>query len=85
LRNQVIGGALIGIGKKIEWNTKMRYTERMSLDPYFLLDIRVDYNRAGKVGLFTEISNLTNADYIEAGTVQMPGRWFRAGVMVNLE
>jgi Outer membrane receptor proteins, mostly Fe transport len=85
LRNQVIGGALIGVGKKIEWNTKMRYTERMSLDPYFLLDMRVDYNRAGKVGLFTEISNITNADYIEAGTVQMPGRWFRAGVMVNLE
>jgi iron complex outermembrane receptor protein len=85
LRNQLIGGVLVGFGKKIEWNTKMRYVERINLDPYFLLDMRVDYNRLGKLGFFAEASNITNADYIEAGTVQMPGRWFRAGFMVNLE
>lgn len=85
LNNQVIAGILVGLGKKVEWNTKMRYVERMSLDPYFLLDMRVDYNRLGKLGFFAEASNITNADYIEAGTVQMPGRWFRAGFMVNLE
>lgn len=28
--------------------------------------------------------NITNTDYIEAGTVQMPGRWFRAGIIFNL-
>lgn len=85
LKNQVIGGVLFGIGEKFEWNTKMRYIERMSLDPYFLLDMRVDYNRIGKLGFFAEASNLTDTDYIEAGTVQMPGRWFRAGFMLNLE
>jgi iron complex outermembrane receptor protein len=85
LRNQVIGGLLIGLGKKIEWNTKVRNVERISQDPYFLLDMRVDYNRTGRVGFFAEASNITNSDYIEAGTVQMPGRWFRAGFMVNLE
>ncbi|GMQ25201.1 TonB-dependent receptor [Algoriphagus sp. oki45] len=85
LRNQVITGVLVGFGEKVEWNTKMRYVERMSLDPYFLLDMRVDYNRLGKLGFFAEASNITNEDYIEAGTVQMPGRWFRAGFMVNLE
>jgi len=85
LRNQVIGGLLIGLGKKIEWNTKVRNVERISQDPYFLLDMRVDYNRTGRVGFFAEASNITDSDYIEAGTVQMPGRWFRAGFMVNLE
>ncbi len=85
LRNQLIGGLLVGFGKKVEWNSKMRYVERISLDPYFLMDMRVDYNRLGKLGFFAEASNITNADYIEAGTVQMPGRWFRAGFMVNLE
>jgi vitamin B12 transporter len=85
LRNQLIGGVLVGLGEKVEWNTKMRYVERISLDPYFLLDMRVDYNRLAKVGFFAEASNITNTDYIEAGTVQMPGRWFRAGIMVNLE
>ncbi|REG78332.1 TonB-dependent receptor plug domain-containing protein [Algoriphagus antarcticus] len=85
LKNQVIGGVLLGIGQKLEWNTKMRYLERMSQDPYFLLDMRVDYNRTGKLGFFAEASNITDTDYMEAGTVQMPGRWFRAGFMLNLE
>ncbi len=85
LKNQTIAGVLIGIGRKVEWNTKMRYLERMSQDPYFLLDMRVDYNRTGTLGFFAEASNITDTDYREAGTVQMPGRWFRAGFMLNLE
>ena len=85
LKNQMIGGALLGIGQKLEWNTKMRYVERMNQDPYFLLDMRVDYNRTGKIGFFAEASNITDTDYMEAGTVQMPGRWFRAGFMLNFE
>ncbi|MDG1277121.1 MAG: TonB-dependent receptor [Algoriphagus sp.] len=85
LKNQTIGGVLLGVGSKTEWNTKVRNVERMGQDPYFLLDMRVDYNRTGKIGFFAEASNITNTDYIEAGTVQMPGRWFRAGFMLNLE
>lgn len=85
LKNQLIGGVLVGFGKKTEWNTKMRYVERISQDPYFILDMRVDYNRLGKLGFFAEASNITDTEYVEAGTVQMPGRWFRAGFMVNLE
>ncbi|SFU20674.1 iron complex outermembrane recepter protein [Algoriphagus locisalis] len=85
LKNQVIGGVLIGIGQKLEWNTKMRNVERMNQDPYFLLDMRVDYNRTSKIGFFAEASNITDTDYMEAGTVQMPGRWFRAGFMLNFE
>jgi len=85
LKNQLIAGILVGIGAKTEWNIKMRNVERMNQDPYFLLDMRADYNRLGKVGFFAEASNITNTDYIEAGTVQMPGRWFRAGFMVNFK
>lgn len=85
LRNQVVGGVLFGLGQKTEWNTKLRYVERVSVDPYFILDMRVDYNRLGKLGFFAEASNITDTDYVEAATVQMPGRWFRAGFMVNLE
>ncbi|MDF2156960.1 TonB-dependent receptor [Algoriphagus sp. CAU 1675] len=85
LKNQLIAGILTGIGPKLEWNTKIRNIERMNQDPYFLLDMRLDYNRIGRVGFFAEASNITNTDYIEAGTVQMPGRWFRAGFMLNLD
>ncbi|WBL43477.1 TonB-dependent receptor [Algoriphagus halophytocola] len=85
LKNQLIGGVLLGIGQKFEWNTKVRNVERMNQDPYFLLDMRADYNRSGKLGFFAEASNITNTEYVEAGTVQMPGRWFRAGFMLNFE
>lgn len=85
LKNQLIGGVLIRVGQKLEWNTKMRNVERMNQDPYFLLGMRADYNRTGKIGFFAEASNITGTDYVEAGTVQMPGRWFRAGFMLNFE
>jgi len=84
LRNQFIGGINAEFFNKAELTVKGRYLERVALDPYFLLDARLDYNRLKKYGLFAEISNITNADYIEAGFVQMPGRWFKAGLMANL-
>jgi iron complex outermembrane receptor protein len=30
--------------------------------------------------LFVEANNLTNTNYVEAGFVQMPGRWFKVGL-----
>jgi vitamin B12 transporter len=84
LRHQLIGGIQTEIAQRAELTIKARYLERMALDPYFLLDARVDYNRLKTVGFFAEASNITNTEYIEAGFVQMPGRWFRAGVSVNL-
>ncbi len=85
LRHQVIGGIQAEFIHKFELNIKSRYIERMALEPYFLLDARIDYNRIKKVGFFAEISNITNAEYVEAGFVQMPGRWFKAGFLVNLQ
>lgn len=85
LRHQAIAGVQSEFFTNLELNVKARYIERMSLDPYFLMDIRLDYNRLKTFGIFTEVSNVTNADYIEAGFVQMPGRWFRAGISINLQ
>lgn len=84
LRHQVIAGIQMEFLKKLELNIKSRYLERMALDPYLLLDARIDYNRMKTLGFFTEVSNITNTDYVEAGFVQMPGRWFKAGFLVNL-
>lgn len=85
LRHQVIGGIQAEFVKRAELTIKGRYIERMALEPYFLLDARLDYNRLKKFGLFLEASNITDADYVEAGFVQMPGRWFKAGFMINLD
>lgn len=85
LRHQVIGGIQASYHKDWELTVKSRYIERMKLDPYFLLDARLDFNRLKTLGYFAECSNITNADYIEAGTVQMPGRWFRAGISFRMK
>jgi len=85
LRHQLIGGIQTEIVQRAEVTVKARYLERMALEPYFLLDARIDYNRLKTVGFFAEASNITNTEYIEAGFVQMPGRWFRAGISVNLD
>ncbi|MCC5936356.1 MAG: TonB-dependent receptor [Lunatimonas sp.] len=85
LRHQIIGGVRVSYNQSVELNLKARYIERMMLDPYFLLDARVDVHRMKKLGYFAECSNISNAEYIEAGTVQMPGRWFRAGVNFRLK
>ncbi|MEX2511694.1 MAG: TonB-dependent receptor [Cyclobacteriaceae bacterium] len=84
LRHQLIGGIQLDFKKNWELTIKSRYLERMTLDPYFLLDARMDFNRLKIPGFFAEVSNISNTDYIEAGTVQMPGRWFRAGISFTL-
>lgn len=84
LKHQLIGGVQFEFLQKIEWTIKARYLERMDVDPYFLLDSRVDYNRTKVLGLFLEASNLTNTNYVEAGFVQMPKRWIKAGISIDL-
>lgn len=84
LRHQLIGGFNTSYNQAVELSIKTRYVERMSMDPYFLLDARVDVNRLKTLGYFAECSNITHTDYIEAGTVQMPGRWFRAGINLRV-
>jgi vitamin B12 transporter len=84
LKHQLIGGLQLQGWEKLEGTVKTRFLERMDLDPYFLLDARVDYNRIKTLGFFVEASNITNTEYVETGFVQMPGRWFKAGVSVNL-
>ncbi|MGY6546432.1 TonB-dependent receptor plug domain-containing protein [Arthrospiribacter ruber] len=84
LRNQIIAGIQAELFGKAELTVKSRYLERIALDPYFLLDARIDFNRLKTFGLFVEVSNITNTQYIEAGFVQMPGRWAKAGFNLNL-
>lgn len=85
LRHQLITGLQLAYKENLELTAKMRYIERMSLAPYLLLDARVDFNRLKKFSFFAEISNISNTDYVEAGTVQMPGRWARAGMNFRLK
>ena len=72
------------IADKLVVTSKIRFIERMNLNAYTLIDLKLIYQRDNVLQLFTELSNATNTSYVEAGYVQMPGRWLKAGCTVRL-
>lgn len=79
LRHQFIAGLEYKIGPKVTHSIRYRFTDRVTLDDYSLVDTRLQYqNQAIKV--FVEATNLLNTQYTETNLVPMPGRWLRVGV-----
>jgi iron complex outermembrane receptor protein len=78
LRNQLIVGIHYAY-KNLSIQVNNRFIERELNDPYLLLSTRVNYE-IQDFSIYTDISNLLNAEYIEAGAVPMPPRWFTLGV-----
>jgi iron complex outermembrane receptor protein len=56
----------------------------MNLNAYTLLDVKVAFQAATNISFFSELSNATNTSYVEAGFVQMPGRWLKVGCTFRL-
>jgi len=83
------------LGKKLKARWSIRYQDRLGgyfdlneggeveFAPYALLDMRLYQNFKG-VGWYAEIANLFNTQYREIGTIQMPGRWIRLGLSIEL-
>lgn len=55
-----------------------RYSDRLTLGSYNLLDAKVSYNFK-KINLYALVNNITNTSYIETSLVPMPKRWFHVG------
>lgn len=83
LRHQMIFGLDHRIYKDIYNFVKVRYLDRASLPNYWVLDIRVAWQKNGK-SIFAEATNVTNTAYTETNLVPMPSRWFRAGIQWEL-
>ena len=58
---------------------KDRWLKRELGDSYNIADVRLNY-KIQDFDLYTEVTNLFNASYNEAGAVPMPPRWFSLGV-----
>lgn len=84
LKQQVIGGMQLSIMDKWVITSKIRFIERMDLNAYTLLDAKVAFQAATSISFFSELSNVTNTSYVEAGFVQMPGRWLKIGCTFRL-
>jgi len=51
--------------------------------PYWLIDGIVKW-KIRYLEFYTEVSNILNSRYIDAGSVFQPGRWLKAGVSLKL-
>jgi len=51
--------------------------------PFSTIDLRI-YRKADLFNIYFEISNLTDQKYYDIGNVEMPGRWMKAGIKINI-
>jgi len=61
---------------------KLRYEARLGDGSHVVVDTRI-FRRIRMLTAFVEATNLFDAAYRDIGSIPMPGRWIRAGVMVN--
>jgi vitamin B12 transporter len=83
LNHQVTAFLAVNYHKNITHSLNYRYTDRVNLDDYSVLDTKLAFDN-GKILVYGEISNLLNQEYRETNLVVMPGRWFRIGVGCTL-
>jgi iron complex outermembrane receptor protein len=72
------------LGEVIQYNSSEKDYYSIPYKPYWLLDGSVNW-KIRKIALFVTLTNMLNTEYIDAGTLNQPGRWLRAGVTLNLE
>jgi iron complex outermembrane receptor protein len=82
LRNQLCGRVHCSFLKFMNVTLTARYEQRVNYKDYTLLDARLA-GKAGQFELYADMNNITDIQYIEAGAVPMPGRWFTLGLKWN--
>ena len=80
MRHQLNGQALFDLSEKVQFNLAYRLVQRIEQPLYQVLDAKILLPVYRNLTIFAEVNNLTNTQYVEAGFVQMPGRWFKLGL-----
>ncbi|UZH56046.1 TonB-dependent receptor [Salinimicrobium tongyeongense] len=78
LKHQFIAGISYQIDK-LSLQVENRWLQRELADAYNITDLQVNYNWQNFL-VFTEVTNIFDAEYTEAGAVPMPTRWFSLGL-----
>jgi iron complex outermembrane receptor protein len=79
MRQQINGLAQLDLSEKVQLNLTYRLVQRIAQPLYQVVDAKMLVPIKNKWTVFAEGNNLTNTQYVEAGFVQMPGRWFKLG------
>ncbi|MFM7007553.1 MAG: TonB-dependent receptor plug domain-containing protein [Flavobacteriales bacterium] len=80
MRHQFNALVLFDLSEKAQLNLAYRLVQRIEQPLYQVLDAKLVLPVFDRFSFFVEGNNLTNTQYVEAGFVQMPGRWFKLGV-----
>lgn len=80
MRHQLNGQALFDLSEKVQLNLTYRLVQRIEQELYQVIDAKILFPINAHWTVFAEGNNLTNTQYVEAGFVQMPGRWFKLGL-----
>ena len=80
LKHQLIAKFSFQFSKFGSMQVNYRFIQRVSNPAYQLVDLKLISGNLKGFNLFVEANNLTNTNYVEAGFVQMPGRWFKVGL-----
>jgi vitamin B12 transporter len=80
LKHQLIAKLNFQFSKYGTLHLNYRFLQRVSNPAYQLLDLKLTSESVKGFSFFAEVNNLLNTEYIEAGYVQMPGRWFKVGL-----
>ncbi|MCE2865395.1 MAG: TonB-dependent receptor, partial [Cryomorphaceae bacterium] len=80
MRQQLNAVGQFDLSEKIQLNVTYRLVQRIEQPLYQVVDAKILVPIKSKWTVFAEGNNLTNTQYVEAGFVQMPGRWFKLGL-----
>ena len=82
LKHQLIGSASYKLGNHFSHTISARYLQRLTGNPYFLLDTRLAY-KTSTCTVYVDATNLTRTTYQEE-YITMPGLWFKMGINLRL-
>ncbi len=78
IRHQITGNVALKWWKQLEQTLTIRHINRVTLTDYTLIDTKLMYSFK-QFTAYTEVTNVFDVSYIEAGFVNMPGRWYKLG------
>lgn len=78
LRHQFIARLENRLYKSLSSQVVFRYLNRVNLDDYSLVDLKLNYTQP-KWSAFIQLNNVLGEEYKEANLVPMPGRWVNVG------
>jgi vitamin B12 transporter len=83
IKHQAVGQVRLKWTKNMMHNISVRHVNRLTLADYTLVDTKLAYTFKNFL-VYTEVMNVFDVNYTEAGFVAMPGRWFKLGVDFKL-